>query len=514
MNALLEGIQAIQKSDLLEGKRLLLLALESESLTAQERVIGFIWLAETDTNPQFKIDQYQQAIRLDPDNQDVLRRLQYWRQQLSINKPPQVAPPANQRLNSNRGQQNQQLNQQQSFHTPSQGMPPVDPNRGFNFNHQRQNQTFNQQSFQQGIPSSNVPQQPYNHPSPYQQTPSQHDGVLFRTFFQTQSLINEVTDLFVYAYIPEFETIVFGDARQHFPSSVSVQSTQHHAKAHIKHGTPITISFQSEGVIFHPIDSATKLWNGSWLRYGFRYQMPGYLANRQFSVRIRVSIFGIEISSQTILLQAVTYKPSQGHPYQSPASQYNPLHVAKVEQQSHTVSRTYEKIFVSYSRQDRDVVEAYRFAQLALGNDVFIDRYSIKPGENWRYALANAIDNADIFQLFWSHHSARSSHVRDEWLYALHYRCREDACENFIRPIYWVDPMPEDLIPPQELQHLNFRYVSISAIDASYYNFENAFSEPAYDNENQLSDLATRVDALLEELTLIRDYLRRNQSFR
>jgi len=101
----------------------------------------------------------------------------------------------------------------------------------------------------------------------------------------------------------------------------------------------------------------------------------------------------------------------------------------------------------------------YRRVQHAVGNDVFVDTYSIRAGARWEEALANAIDGADIFQLFWSENSAKSTYVRYEWDYALKFRCPETRCVGFIRPVYWRIPIPA--MPPDELKHLNFKYVPL-----------------------------------------------------
>ena len=60
------------------------------------------------------------------------------------------------------------------------------------------------------------------------------------------------------------------------------------------------------------------------------------------------------------------------------------------------------------------------------------------------------INQADVFQLFWSMHSMRSKYVEDEYRYAL-----QLDKENFVRPVYWEKPMPS---PPPELAALHFAY--------------------------------------------------------
>jgi len=68
--------------------------------------------------------------------------------------------------------------------------------------------------------------------------------------------------------------------------------------------------------------------------------------------------------------------------------------------------------------------------------------------------LLELIDEADIFQLFWSSNSMRSEYVRWEW---------EHACalgrRGFIRPTYWEVPMPQSTnprLPPDALAKLHF----------------------------------------------------------
>ncbi|MEO0596743.1 MAG: serine protease [Chloroflexota bacterium] len=121
-----KGIAAIQGGKPKEGKRLIRYGLKNDPMTKHERVSALIWLAETDTNPQFKVEQYQQAIQLDPTNQDVIRRLNYWMNEVQ-QAPQQPAPqqnpplpnqPPQQQSDSqqwNAGQFNQQNQQQQQW---------------------------------------------------------------------------------------------------------------------------------------------------------------------------------------------------------------------------------------------------------------------------------------------------------------------------------------------------------------------------------------------------------------
>jgi hypothetical protein len=69
------------------------------------------------------------------------------------------------------------------------------------------------------------------------------------------------------------------------------------------------------------------------------------------------------------------------------------------------------------------------------------------------------IREADIFQLFWSRNAIQSPFVEQEWRYALSL-----DRDNFVRPTYWEDPLPElpeRGLPPQELLRLHFHRFSI-----------------------------------------------------
>jgi hypothetical protein len=132
---------------------------------------------------------------------------------------------------------------------------------------------------------------------------------------------------------------------------------------------------------------------------------------------------------------------------------------AKVPPKAESVQR-YRKIFPSYSHQDSAVVASFAVAARALGDQYLQDVLTLRAGERWDAHLLELIEDADVFQLFWSRNSMRSPHCRDEWQHAL-------ALQRplFIRPIYWEDPLPEDLgqgLPPAGLRALHFVKVPVA----------------------------------------------------
>jgi hypothetical protein len=73
------------------------------------------------------------------------------------------------------------------------------------------------------------------------------------------------------------------------------------------------------------------------------------------------------------------------------------------------------RTFVSYSHEDRGIVEPIIRLLRITRNDVFWDCQSIPPGTLWRKEIDAALNEADIIVIFWCHHAEQSSEVEKEW---------------------------------------------------------------------------------------------------
>jgi hypothetical protein len=125
-----------------------------------------------------------------------------------------------------------------------------------------------------------------------------------------------------------------------------------------------------------------------------------------------------------------------------------------------TVER-FESIFISYSHRDTEIIDACVAAYDALGIEIYIDKDRLKSGYNWNKALQKFIDEADLFQLYWSEASSKSIYVEEEWRYALGLVGRPSKGERYIRPLRWEDPCPE---LPQQLSHLHFATLDLQTL--------------------------------------------------
>jgi hypothetical protein len=77
------------------------------------------------------------------------------------------------------------------------------------------------------------------------------------------------------------------------------------------------------------------------------------------------------------------------------------------------------RVFISYSRNDRHIVEPLVQLLRLRGDLVFFDIDSISPGQLWRDELETAIETAAWFVLFWCAHSSQSREVEREFRAAL-----------------------------------------------------------------------------------------------
>ena len=139
------------------------------------------------------------------------------------------------------------------------------------------------------------------------------------------------------------------------------------------------------------------------------------------------------------------------------------IHDEADQAQERSTARAYRKIFASYSRKDSGVVEQFERYVEALGDSYLRDVRNLRAGERWEDGLRRLIEEADVFQLFWSWNAMRSPNVRREWEYAM--SLNRPA---FVRPTYWETPLPESAaegLPPAALRQLHFHRM-VAAVDA------------------------------------------------
>jgi hypothetical protein len=284
---------------------------------------------------------------------------------------------------------------------------------------------------------------------------SSPDAIQVSAYFPAEISRSASFRIYVYVYEQGHLSSVLRDARTSSAMSLAdhvlLSSTPQSLK--LVPGSPITVVSESRAGRCEP-SSITRIWNKvpylarGWIDFAFDFENDQDSTTSIIECHFSIQIHCIEIARLSVQVQLTGDSPTPS------ASSVGPRFCNES-------AAPYQRIFVSYSRKDLEVIEVYRAAQLALGNELFIDTYSLPPGGDWRQEIARAIGVSDIFQLFWSEHSARSQHVREEWSHALSCKQPQSQGEGFIRPVYWIRPMPAP--PPAELEHLNFRYVDLGS---------------------------------------------------
>ena len=131
------------------------------------------------------------------------------------------------------------------------------------------------------------------------------------------------------------------------------------------------------------------------------------------------------------------------------------------------LARGYRNTFPSYSRKDEWIVRAFESMAEASGDRFLRDIRALRAGQEWRPAVLELINQADVFQLFWSKASAVSPEVEHEWRHALTLLATKP---NFIRPVYWGKLYH----PPAVLRDIDFGYVDIEALGMTRTSWINS----------------------------------------
>lgn len=214
--------------------------------------------------------------------------------------------------------------------------------------------------------------------------------------------------------------------------------------AQLSRGMLLRLAPQLDGVLFNPAQQEI-----TWLE---DIQEASFRLLAQPALAGHVLLGAIEIYAGPVLIAQLPLSVRVRAPSEP----------SEDEEYETVKGRTFETIFASYAHVDGDIVDACAEVYRALGIYMLIDRTALASGENWRDKIAALIQDADLFQLYWSRASKGSPEVAKEWREALDLQSRKG--DLFIRPLYWEQPLPE---PPSDLRHLHFARLDLGALAGS-----------------------------------------------
>jgi hypothetical protein len=202
-------------------------------------------------------------------------------------------------------------------------------------------------------------------------------------------------------------------------------------------GTEIKIVPSCEGITFNPDHIALK-WMEVFDRAAFRFKADSTLVDDAAKGQIDILVGPLIIGSLKFAMLLHDQDIYQPNDREEQVKMYGE-----------------DDVFISYSRKDKEVVQAFKNILEATGFDVFLDVDDLRSGQFWQDELLRRIERAKIFQIFWSLNYSESENCRLEWEHAL----KQNKEEGYIRPVFWKDPLSPK--PPEVLNKFNFKFVEL-----------------------------------------------------
>lgn len=259
--------------------------------------------------------------------------------------------------------------------------------------------------------------------------------ISFTAYYPKEGKAETWYTLFVYTHLLSAVKDVQQDARRFGGQLSALREVKSTSSTRITRGTEITVVPVCNGITFNPKKLSFE-WMEDYHHTEFRFRADKSLEDDVADGYIDFYVGPVIIGS---LKFAMLFSSSVDRS------------VAFQEEQS--VMYHNDKIFLSYSHKDSEIVLAFKKVHKATGYQVLIDTDNLRSGQEWDPELMSLIDHADIFQLFWSENSKNSKYCQQEWKHAL-----KRNIEGFVRPIYWQKPIPN---PPRQLKKYHFAYVEL-----------------------------------------------------
>jgi TIR domain len=202
----------------------------------------------------------------------------------------------------------------------------------------------------------------------------------------------------------------------------------------VQPGQRIDIVLEAVGA---QIDEASQsiVWQGEPRSFQFALHLPAELAGRNCIVKARVLV-----GSMPVGVLRFTLKVSRN------GTTADPDLVGEV-------ARRYRQAFLSYSHEDRVKVLAYAQLLDAIGIKYFQDVASLRTMEDWEPRLHSAIDECDLFLLFWTASASRSEWVEREARYAVARRRKTNEAIPDVMPVFLEPQAPK---PPDWIKDRHF----------------------------------------------------------
>lgn len=273
------------------------------------------------------------------------------------------------------------------------------------------------------------------------------EPVRFTVFHPKEVRPDEWHSLLAYVHVPSVAELVVEDSRARLarePAEYGERKGE--ATRRIARGTEITVVPELPGFAFNP-ERREFRWLEDWHCADFRMRADSASGRLEVGTAVngRVAIYVGPVLIGEVRVWTFVAEPLEPVPTAAPVDEPAAPEVRSAD--------PFRAIFPSYSHRDAEIVAELKKAYRAIGDDFLQDVDVLRSGEKWNATLLEKIDQADVFQLYWSESARASEYVEQEWRHAVG---RE--VPNFIRPLFWEEPMPA---PPPELSGLHFAFIEL-----------------------------------------------------
>ncbi|HRQ23147.1 MAG TPA: toll/interleukin-1 receptor domain-containing protein [Anaerolineales bacterium] len=266
------------------------------------------------------------------------------------------------------------------------------------------------------------------------------DEVQFTAFHPATARVKGWHTMMVYVHRASALTAVQRDIRKFMDEISTPLEVRAADTTHLIRGTPITIIPSCNDVQFNP-EQVTFRWLEEFHPARFRLY-----SDKPTAKRARKGF--IEFFANGLLIGRLQFGLRFSKSKTMPSSK-------TWETQITGRMLLDSQVFISYSRKDVEMVSLMREFIRGLGYRTLMDIHDLRTSQNWEKGLRKMIEQADVFQLFWSKNSAASENVAKEWRHAL-------KCKKVVVPVYWKKPLSP--LPPRPLDSIHFGYLPIAEL--------------------------------------------------
>lgn len=227
--------------------------------------------------------------------------------------------------------------------------------------------------------------------------------------------------LSVYAYLSAAAEAVAADLRSpqnNQPTLLYKRSKP--PRQSIPEGAIVTATPCLKGFQFNPAQVSIGFYK-EWHRFDFEMRTLDMRADEAANGYIAITVDGILVADLPL---SVYVNKSSGR---------------ETDVMRMIVRKPNRALFASYSPEDQQIEARLARISEALGLYALRDAVQLKVGGDPQGQRIKLLQQAGVFQLFWSHAAANSPEVTHEWRQALPQYYTDP---NFIRVVYWQQPMP------------------------------------------------------------------------